>query len=348
MSEFLIKKRIKIEFYAIFFLCILILQFYPLYNQFYAWDDYAIYIYFSEAVSKGYNPYSLPSFYRSESVPKFFSIGWTQYKPGVVRQECATHPPLLWVIYSFIFRLHNIKGLYWFFISIYGVSIVLCLFLFEQEKVDSTNTLFFLIFYALNPLFTVVWFHPIDDKALFAFFLFLILIFRKNPYLETVVLSLFSGLKGLGIPVMMFYLLHMVPYKKLKPKQVFCLIMIFVLILICAHLFWFPEWINGYKWRFERQNFVGHNSLFVPFSKIGLYNKWLPKILTILSFALLLLFTLKKRVTLKESLLLPIVFSIIFNTEAGYDRLLVANLALILLTPAVRIILVSYAIGCVF
>lgn len=70
--------------------------------------------------------------------------------------------------------------------------------MFEQEKVDSTNTLFFLIFYALNPLFTVVWFHPIDDKALFAFFLFLILIFRKNPYLETVVLSLFSGLKGLA------------------------------------------------------------------------------------------------------------------------------------------------------
>jgi hypothetical protein len=136
-------------------------------------------------------------------------------------------------------------------------------------------------------------------------------------------------------------------HKSLKLKQFLYIVMIFGLILAASHLFWFPEWIQAYQWRSARQSFVGHSSFFVPLVKLGIYWRNMPQILTILGFLLLSFLTARHILTLPETLLLPIVFSIIFNTELGFDRLLVAILAMLLLVRHDGIIVISYAVGLV-
>jgi len=330
---------------------ILVYTFYPLYREFQPADDYAIYTYFAEAVSKGINPYSIPPDYRSEIVPTFFDVGWTQPTLGVVRPQYADYPPLLMMVNSFIFQLDNLRGLYLFYLSLYGLSVALYLMYAIGNKSEGPSSevspLCFLIFFALNPLFSWAWFKPIGDKVWFAFFMMLILMFRNRPYWLTVTLGFFAALKGLGIPILFFYVLYMLFHKSLKLKQFLYIVMIFGLILAASHLFWFPEWIQAYQWRSARQSFVGHSSFFVPLVKLGIYWRNMPQILTILGFLLLSFLTARHILTLPETLLLPIVFSIIFNTELGFDRLLVAILAMLLLVRHNGIIVISYAVGLV-
>lgn len=123
------------------------------------------------------------------------------------------------------------------------------------------------------------------------------------------------------------------------------MLLIFSCILFISHLCWFPQWIKGYQWRAARQAFVSHDSFFVLFDKLGIYSGVMPKLLTALTFLLLILLTVRQFTTLEETLLLPIVFSIIFNTELSFDRLLVAILAMLLLVQHNGIIVISYVVG---
>lgn len=213
------------SFFFLLTTSILIYTFYPLFHTFRPSDDYAIYTYFAEAVSKGINPYSISSDYRSEIVPIFFNIGWTQPSLGVVRPEYADYPPLLMFVNSVIFRLHNLKGLYLFYIFLYGFSILLyCIFVFsdksETDKSSSqVNPLCFLIFFALNPLFSQAWFNPIEDKVWFVFFMIILLICRNRFYWMAVSLGLFAAVKGLGLPILFFYVLYMFFHKRLPLKN---------------------------------------------------------------------------------------------------------------------------------
>jgi hypothetical protein len=324
--------------------------FYPLVSRlFRPSDDYAIYEYFAEAVSKGINPYSVPDDYRSDIVPTIIEVGHTQPSVGIIRKEYADYPPLLMIINSFVFRLHNLKGLFGFYILLYALSIVLLIIYTNLRKFKNhspeVNPLILLLFFGLNPIFTQGWFQPITDKVWFPFFILLMLISRDKPYLITVILGFFAAVKGIGILIIVFYILYQYCNKSLSPKKIFYLVLMFGSILVLSHLIWFPDWIKGYQWRLGRQNYVNHVSMFLPFNKMGYYWSGIPLILTLSAFLLLAWLIIKRIVMLDEVLMLAIVFSIIFNTELGYDRAFVAVFALSLVARYNMIILISYFVG---
>jgi hypothetical protein len=215
----------------------------------------------------------------------------------------------------------------------------------REDPSSAVNPLLFLIFFALNPLIPWAWFAPIEDKVWFAFFMMLILVLRNRIYWLAVALGFFAAVKGIGVVILFFYLLYMISHKRLKLKQIALVLVIFTAIAALSHLFWFPEWIQGYQWRFARQANVNHDSFFVPFAESGLYWDKAPQILMLSAFLLLAFLTVRHVLTLEVILLLPIVFFILFNTELSFDRLLVAILAMLLLVRHNVIIVISYALG---
>lgn len=337
---------------AVFILIIPIIffTFFPLTtNFFFPSDDYAIYEYFAEAVSQGINPYSIPADFKSEIVPKILKVGDTQPSPGVIRQEYADYPPLLMVINSFAFRFHNVKGLYVMYLLLYALALIFLLMYLESKHVKKyspeINPLALLVFFGLSPIFSQGWFCPITDKVWFAFFILLLLVVHDKPQWLVVVLGFFAAIKGIGLLIMAFYILYQFFNKEVQRKQLLYGILVFSSILILSHLFWFPDWMKGYQWRSARQSFVNHFSLFLPFSKMGLYWSGIPFLCTIGSCLLLVWLIIKRRVQLDEVLLLPIAISIIFNTEIGYDRILVAVFALVLLARKNIVVIISYILG---
>jgi hypothetical protein len=334
-----------------FYLCILILVYtiIPLISLFRPSDDYVIYEYFAEAVSKDINPYSIPSDYFSSTTSDLLAFGPSQTSPGVIRQKYADYPPLLMTINSLAYRVHNEKGLFSLYIFLYVFSIILYLAYANSRKSENNsfdvNPSVFLIFIGLNPVFYTGWFNPVTDKLWFPFFIMLLLASRNKPYWIAIILGLFAAIKGIGAVIMVFYIIYQVVNRNLQLKQIFLLVFIFGLILALSHLFWFPDWIKGYQWRAERQSFVNHFSLFSFINKPGSFWSDIPIILTNFSFLILVWFTVKHYVTLDEILTLPIVLSIIFNTELTYDRLLVVIFIMTLLARHNIIILISYVIG---
>jgi hypothetical protein len=85
--------------------------------------------------------------------------------------------------------------------------------------------------------------------------------------------------------------------------------------------------------------------MFLPFDKMGYYWSGIPFILTLSAFLLLVRLIIKRIVMLDEVLMLAIVFSIIFNTELGYDRAFVAVFAISLIARSNMIILINYFVG---
>jgi len=321
-----------------------------LWTQFRPGDDYAIYEYFAEAVSKGLNPYAIPQNYRSDTVRRFFNnAGVAQPNAGVISQRYADYPPLLMMVNSLVFRLNNVRGLYILYILLYAASIALYLasrISAESESQSSVvNPVIFLIFFALNPLFPQAWFNPTTDKAWFAFFITLVLVFRNMPWLLVISLGLFAGIKGLGVPMMVFYVIYERFEKNIGAKRIGALVVIFAIVVAISHVPWFPDGLRAYQWRLVRQNLVSHDSLFVPLDKVGIFWGGLPQVLTVSAFVLLAWLALKHFLALDEVLLLPIVFSIIFNPELGFDRLLVAIFSMLLLTRNNATIIISYFIG---
>jgi hypothetical protein len=309
-------------------------------------DDYAIYVHFAEAVTDGYNPYSLPDNFRSSVPPTILAVGSTQPSPGRVQQQYADYPPLLMLINSGLFQLHHIKGLYGFYIFLYALScIIYCLYAFDRREHHRHDPFCYLIFFALNPLIVTYWFTPIEDKVWFVFFGFVTLLLREKRYWVSVALAIFASLKGVGLPMFAFYAIFLFVHRQAKPQHLLCMVILFASIVATTHVLWYPEWINAYEWRAARQSFVGHDSLFVPLSKANLYWGSLPKIMTASSFVVLGVLALKRKLTLQESLLLPMVLSIIFTTELGLDRLLVIVLCLLLLCRGNAMIVIAYVVG---
>ncbi len=324
----------------------LVMIFYPLLKCFYPADDYAIYIHFAEAASDGQNPYSLPEEYRSTVPPTFFTVGWTQPEPGMIRQVYADHSPLLILFNSWIFRLHQLKGLYRWYILLYAVTCILyCIYAYGKRGKHRHNPLIFFIFLALNPLITTYWFKPIEDKIWFIFLLLLSLLLRNKPFLMTLVLALFASLKGLGLFVFAFYLAYLFFNKIVKLKYLIGMGFLFAILFALSHIFWFPDCLNAYKWRAERWSFTTHDSVFVPLDMAGLFWKGLPKILIVGTYLLMAYATVKRWLTLQEVILLPVALYIVFNTDLSFDRLLIAILALLLLAERNLPIILAYFAG---
>jgi hypothetical protein len=318
----------------------------PLIGRFSPADDYAIYVHFAEAVSDGHNPYSLPDKYRSTVPPTFFQVGSTQTAPGKIIHQYADYPPLLMLFNSWMFRLHNLKGLYWLYIVLYAVSCLLyCVYAFSHRGEHQHDSILFLIFLGLNPMVKYYWFIPISDKAWFLFFILSCLLLRHTRYWLTLALAVFAALKGLGLVVFIFYLAFLFFEKSTNRKSLFYMALLFAIVVAATHCLWFPDWLNAYAWRASRQNWVGHTSVFVPLARAGLYWGGMAKVLTAGAFLALAFATAKRLLTLQEILLLPIVVSIVFNTELTFDRLLVAVFALLLLSNGSLPIVVAYAAG---
>ena len=313
-----------------------------LWNTFKPGDDYAIYIYFAEAAERGLSPYDIPDGYKSKIIQRFFPVGWTQPVAGVIRQVYADYPPLL---------MDPVKGLYYMYILL----LVFCFILyaayrgtFKQINTSAMSLpLYFLAFFGLNPIFISTWFHPIEDKIIFAFFILLLLLFRNKIYFFTVCSGLFASLKGVGLPIFFFYLAHLFFSQKKKLQELLGPILIFLTIAILSHIFYYPDWVNAYKWRAARQSWVGHSSLFLILSKHGLYLPWMAKSLTVLSFILLGFFVYKKRFSIEKVIVLPVVVAIIFNTEASFDRILVVIFAMLLISKNERLLIFSHLMGIV-
>jgi hypothetical protein len=322
-----------------------------LWNTFKPADDYAIYIYFAEAAERGLSPYDIPDGYKSKIIQRFFPVGWTQPVAGVIRQGYADYPPLLMKINSMVFSLDPVKGLYYMYILL----LVFCFILyaayrgtFKQINTSAMSLpLYFLAFFGLNPIFISTWFHPIGDKIIFAFFILLLLLFRNKIYFFTVCSGLFASLKGVGLPIFFFYLAHLFFSQKKKLQELLGPILIFLTIAILSHIFYYPDWVNAYKWRAARQSWVGHSSLFLILSKHGLYLPWMAKSLTVLSFILLGFFIYKKRFSIEQVIVLPVVVAIIFNTEASFDRILIVIFAMLLISKNKHLFIFSHLMGLV-
>lgn len=322
---------------------------YPLYQEFHPADDYAIYEYFAEAVDKGQNPYSIAPDYRSEIVPKFFYVGFTQPEKGVIRQTYADYPPLFFLINSVAFRIDTLKGLYYLYIALYAVSMAMFVIYATSRssgmQVPAATPLVLLLFFGTNPIFSSLWFHPIDDKVWFAFFMTALLVFRNRPYAVVVLLGLLAATQGLGIPIMALYVVHLWVSKGARREQILRLLLVFGLILALSHLLWFPDWLKGYAQRAHRQTSIAHESLFIPLKNLGLDLGYAPLALTVFFFSVLVVLVAGKRLELEEIMLLPIVAFFIFGTDAPFNRLLVIILALLLLTRHNRTIVISYVLG---
>jgi hypothetical protein len=204
-----------------------------------------------------------------------------------------------------------------------------------------------LAFFGLNPIFIFTWFHPIEDKIIFAFFILLLLMVQNRIYFLTIFLGFFASLKGVGIPIFFFYLTHLFFSQKKKLQELLGPILVFLTITMLSHILYYPDWINAYKWRAARQSWVGHSSLFLMLSEHGLYLPWMAQSLTVLSFILLGFFVYKGRFSLEQVIVLPVVLAIIFNTEASFDRILIAIFAMLLISNNIRLLMFSHLIGIV-
>ncbi len=297
-------------------------------------DDYALYVHFAEAVADGHNPYALPPEYRSTVPPTFFPVGWTQSEPGKFPAEYADYPPLLMLLNSWIFRIHPVRGFYGLFLALLAASFLLyCFYAASGPSAEHAhNPYLFLAFLGLNPLVTSLWFTPTGDKVWFLFFMLALLFLRNRPYGLTVVLAIFSALKGLGLVIFGFYVLFLFATRQARPRTLLAMTTLFTLVVGASHLLWFPDWLNAYRWRADRQNLLGHASIFVPLASVGLYWSGLPKLLTAGSFLGIAIATMRRHLTLEDVLMLPIAASIVFNTELATNRLLIAIFALLLLT----------------
>lgn len=306
-------------------------------------DDYAIYTHFAEAVVDGQNPYRLPAEYRTTTVKKIMPLGWTQPEPGLVRQNYADYPPLLMLINSIAYRVNEMKGIYWMCIAIYAASCLMCFkYYFSTRPYHDSAAIFVLAFLYFNPFALKHLFFPVEDKVWFIFFIMTCLVFRSNQLYLTVVLAMFAALKGLGFVMIFFYFLYLWRCKQIECRKLIHLIMIFLVITIFAHMPFFPEWLSGYQWRAQRQNFVGHESIFVPLQKIGLYSEFMPKLFTAGSMVLVAFLIYRRRLKIEYVLLLPVIISIVFNAELGYDRLLVALAALLILCRNIWVVAGGY------
>jgi hypothetical protein len=323
----------------------------PRYPVFHAGDDYLIYTYFAEAASEHVNPYAVPPEYRSTTLPHLFEVGGTQTAPGIVQQQYADYPPLLMAVNAALFRVNHLRGIYWLSLGLYLLAIILFgLYAAAQRSANlskEVTSLCFLIFFTLNPLIASAWFKPAGDKTWFAFFVMALLVARNKPYWVAGILGVFAAVKGLGIPVLFMYCIYLAVTRTVTVRQGLVIVGIVGCVLVGSHLPWFPEWIQAYRWRALRQSVVGHESLFLPLVTRDGYWSGMPIVLTAGAFLVLMWLTLKRLTTLPEVLLLPIVASIIFNTDVSFDRLLVAIVVMLLLIDRNGVLFLSYVIGIV-
>lgn len=250
------------------------------------------------------------------------------------------------MVNSLVFRIDHLKGLYRLYIALYSISVALyALYAISRTSEGSApavTPLLFLLFFGTNPIFPRLWFSPIADKVWFAFFMLALLLLQHRPYAVTVLLGLLAATQGLGIPIMALYVLHLWVNQGVSRQQILQLLLVFGVILALSHLPWFPDWRNGYLWRADRQTAIAHDTLFMP---LGLDESSLPLVLTSVSLLLLAVLVAARRLVLEEVFLLPVVASILFGGEAPFNRLLVIILAMLLLTPHNRTILISYLLG---
>ncbi len=313
-------------------------------------DDYAIYTYFAEALLNGENPYNLSDAHRSEIVPQLISVGSsTQPIEGVVPQHYADYPPLLMLLNAFMVQLHPQKGLYYFYIALFGLSFFLfAVYVYRQrlaQPAQKVIPILFVLFMGFNPVMNATWFFPITDKVIFAVLILSLLLVLDRPYIFTIVCALFAAIKGLGIPIFFFYILYNIVNRKITLKQLAVMASVFAIILLLSHLPFFPEGMNGYQWRAERQSSVGHSSLFLYLRGLDLNFAGLGTLLTLASYVFLGIGVIRKRVDNRAVIVLPVVISIIFNTEPSYDRILVALFAMLVVVRNPWVHLVSYLMG---
>ncbi len=307
-------------------------------------DDYAIYTFFSEAASQGHNPYNVPSSFRSETI-KLFPTVTGHGNEGMVVQSYADNLPLLTWIYKTAYMLSPLKGIFILTAFLYFCTIILYLLIAIFDKELRSNTVIFLIFISLNPLVAACSILPAEDKSIFLFFMVLSLAYRKNFLGTTLILALFACLKGLGIIIFPFYILYGLTQKKITLKHAFVLGTVFALIFGASHMLWFPECLHSYAWRGLRHHSVAHASFFIIPKMLGVTHLDIfAKILMLGSFFLLGISILKKKLSLQDVLILPVILSIVFNTEPSLDRLVVAIFGLALGLDSLGIVIL-YIIG---
>ncbi|HBF34855.1 TPA: hypothetical protein DDW35_09870 [Candidatus Sumerlaeota bacterium] len=307
-------------------------------------DDYRIYVQFADAVSQGYNPYSLPSGFESSAVEKLVSLDDSGSPSRKVDQTLADYPPLLMSINGLIFQVDEIKGLYYFYLVLFFLSIVTFV-LFHKDDInpEELNKFIFVAFLIFNPLLLRSWFAPIEDKVWFLFFMIMMMVCKERKLVLTSVLAVFAALKGLGGVVFPFYIVHLVVEKKINVKEMVVMILPFLLILAISHVKFFPEWLNGYKWRSQTQEYVGHLSIFSFFPHVfDDYSLVLSKILSFLSLLTVGVLIIKRKLLLKEILLAPVVCTIIFNTDLTMNRIFIAVVALQLIIFKKSVIFYSF------
>lgn len=319
---------------------------YPLLTAFGVSGDYAIYTYFAEAAAHGVNPYAIPPGYRSELVAELYGPdSWIQPMPGVIRQQYADYPPLLMAVNALLFLIDPRHGLHVFYVVLYALCMVLYPVYAAQNRRLAHHPVIFLVVFALNPVFVTGWFQPLEDKIWFAFLLLLVLLLSKWPLAETACLALFAALKGVGVAMFALYLLYLLVHKTVGLRRLFLLSVAFVLLLVLAHLAWYPAWQDGYRWRAERLTWVGHFSLFVPLDRLGLYSSWMPVFMTGSALLLLVLLTVRRSLSVEELLIFSFVASTVFMTEPGFNRMLVILFALLLIAPDDWVLVMSYLAG---
>jgi len=318
-------------------------------------DDYAIYTYFAEASTRGYNPYNLPSNYKTEILDKI--VPYIGAPPKVVDQRTADYPPLLMFVYSALFDSFGVNGLqYAFVISfvcsmlLYGYYITSNLCLNDEHIVATFHSLvpfFFIIFFGFSGLFAQCWFNPIGDKAIFAFLILLMIITYRHVFLFAVVLGFVASLKWIALPIFCLYIIQLWLQNK-RSSQVFVISLIFLAIFSLSHLLYYPHCLNGYNFRNAHWNSVCHESIFLYLFKIGVYRKGVSELFTALGLVFLLYLIIRRKIATEQLIVLTVVQLFIFNTNPSFNRILVTIFALSLIMPDVKIWFFQFIMATIY
>ncbi|MFC1849256.1 hypothetical protein ACFL27_03510 [candidate division CSSED10-310 bacterium] len=309
-------------------------------------DDYLIYTYFADVAAHGYNPYAVPDTFRSEVIkPYRYSV---QKSPGYVPQYYADYPALQMMVNYIIYTLLGFWGLGYVYILLFLIGLWLYTRYVSMKNGHSPDLrkvpVLFIAFMVYPPVFLHHWFDTYTDKVIFMVFILLLLVFRKQPLVFTLIVALFTAMKGAGLPIFVLFMVNLW-IKEKNFKKVLFLTTIFIILATLSHLPWYPHNLQAYKWRALRQTWVGHASIFLILHKLGYYPKIAPLLCMALGYLFLLILIMRKSLHTNHMILLGVVFSLMFGTEADINRILVVVFALLLFVDNYWLWLLNFIIG---
>lgn len=280
-------------------------------------SDLRNYTYFSRLALHGHDPFTPP-------------------QHGLFAPIFANSPPLEFALFSLLLRVHDSPTTLRILFALADVALILLVGFASRSPRPWRAA--FITFYAFDPLVLVSWTVYAEDKTLL-FLAITILIFALEQgrvftsWLAAAFLAAFKFLGAYFVPVLVVYTLRK------RRTQAILLLALFLVLFAASNLPWFPESVKSFTRRDQRLNIDPpiHASPTLLLSRIGLYARLEPRLLTAFALLVVLFLFVLRRIAVRDAIALSLFSGYIFLPDDSFDRLLLISLPFLLLVRPTRV-----------